>query len=188
MSGDTSSTSHVDAELYAWLQSLDASAVRIPRPDLRGGVEDFLIAEAALLDDGEFETWYSWFGPKSIYWVPISHPGENPGRSVSVAFDDHRRLGDRLAWMRTGDVYSHQPPAATQRLISNVQVWTLDDDLVLSRSAFVLYAHRRDTTDRFVGRYEHVLELVDGVPSGIRVKKVLLLDRLSPLHNLTIIL
>ena len=43
-------------------------------------------------------------------------------------------------------------------------------------------------TDTFAGRYEHVLRMEDGQPTMIRMKKAVLIDRSSPLHNLTIIL
>ena len=120
--------------------------------------------------------------------MPIGDDGDDPGRAVSVAFDDHRRLGDRIAWMNTGDVHSHRPPSVTQRMISNVMVWPIDEETALSRSAFTLHAHRRGVTDSFAGRYEHVLKLDEGRPTMIRMKKAVLVDRSSALHNLTIIL
>ena len=167
-----------------------------PDPDLRGVFETFLYYEADLLDRGEFEAWYDLFAEDGLYWVPIGDDGDNPGRAVSVAFDDHRRLGDRIAWMKTGDVHSHQPPSVTQRMISNVtqrmisnvMVWPIDEETALARSAFTLHAHRRGVTDSFAGRHEHVLHMDEGRPTMIRMKKAVLVDRSSALHNLTIIL
>ena len=150
--------------------------------------ETFLYCEADLLDRGEFEAWYDLFSEDGLYWVPIGDDGDDPGRAVSVAFDDHRRLGDRIAWLNTGDVHSHQPPSVTQRMISNVMVWPIDEETALSRSAFTLHAHRRGVTDSFAGRYEHVLHMDGGRPTMIRMKKAVLVDRSSALHNLTIIL
>ena len=182
------SPSPVDADFYRWLRELSAVRLKPSDPDLRGVVESFLYREAELLDRGDFDAWYDLFSEDGLYWVPIGDEDDHPGRAVSIAFDDHRRLGDRIAWLNTGDVHSHQPPSVTQRMISNVMVWTIDDHTALVRSAFVLHAHRRGTTDRFVGHYEHVLHIDDGRPTRIRVKKVVLIDRSSPLHNLTIIL
>ena len=180
--------SAVSADFYQWLRGLSAACAGPSDPDLRGAFETFLYFEADLLDRGEFEAWYGLFSEDGLYWVPIGDDGDDPGRAVSVAFDDHRRLGDRLAWMNTGDVHSHQPPSVTQRMISNVMVWPIDEETALSRSAFTLHAHRRGVTDSFAGRYEHVLHMDGGRPTMIRMKKAVLVDRSSALHNLTIIL
>ena len=178
----------VGAGFYRWLREVAAVCDGPPDPELRGVVEAFLYREADLLDRREFEAWYDLFTTDGLYWVPIGDEADDPARAVSVAFDDHRRLGDRIAWMNTGDVYSHKPPSVTQRMISNVMVWPIDDQTALSRSAFTLHAYRRGITDCFVGRYEHVLVMDEGRPAMIRLKKTVLVDRSSPLHNLTIIL
>ena len=177
--------SPVGSDFYEWLRHVNKVCQGPANPALRDAVEPFLYNEADMLDRGRFEDWYGLFAADGLYWVPI---GDDPARGVSVAFDDHRRLGDRIVWMSTGHVYSHQPPAVTQRMISNVAAWTIDDHTVLSRSAFVLHAHRRGVTDRFVGHYEHVLHMADGSPTMIHMKKAVLIDRSTPLHNLTIIL
>lgn len=178
----------VDADFYRWLREVPTVCAGLPDPDLRAASEAFLYHEADLLDRREFQAWYDLFTDDGLYWVPIGDEADDPARAVSVAFDDHRRLGDRIAWMSTGNVYSHQPPSVTQRMVSNVMVWAVDAHTVLSRSAFALYAYRRGVTDTFAGRYEHVLRMDDGRPTMIRMKKVVLIDRSSPLHNLTIIL
>ena len=180
--------SPVGSDFYEWLRDVNKVCQAPPNPALRNAVEPFLYYEADMLDRGRFEDWYGLFAADGLYWVPVGDDGHDPARAVSVAFDDYRRLGDRIAWMNTGDVYSHQPPAVTQRMISNVAAWTIDDHAVLSRSAFVLHAHRRGITDRFVGNYEHLLHMVDGSPTMIRMKKAVLIDRSSPLNNLTLIL
>ena len=180
--------SAVSADFYQWLREVSSVCLGPSDPDLRGVFETFLYYEADLLDRGEFEAWYDLFAEDGLYWVPIGDDGDDPGRAVSVAFDDHRRLGDRIAWMYTGDVHSHQPASVTQRLISNVMVWPIDEETALSRSAFTLHAHRRGVTDSFSGRYEHVLHMDEGRPTMIRMKKAVLVDRSSALHNLTIIL
>ena len=180
--------SMVDAGFYRWLREAPTVCAGPPDPDLRAVFEAFLYREADLLDRREFEAWYDLFTDDGLYWVPIGDETDDPARAVSVAFDDHRRLGDRIAWMNTGNVYSHQPPSVTQRMISNVMVWAVDAQTALSRSAFTLHAYRRGVTDTFAGRYEHVLRMDDGRPTMIRMKKAVLIDRSSPLHNLTIIL
>ena len=178
----------VGAGFYRWLRDVSTVCAGPPDPGLRNVFEMFLYHEADLLDRHEFEAWYDLFTEDGLYWVPIGDDADDPAGAVSAVFDDHRRLGDRIAWMNTGNVYSHQPPSVTQRMISNVMVWTIDEQTALSRSAFALHAHRRGTTDTFVGRYEHVLHMDEGRPTMIRLKKAVLIDRSSPLHNLTIIL
>ena len=180
--------SAVSSDFYRWLREVSSACLGPSDPGLRSVFETFLYYEADLLDRREFEAWYELFAADGLYWVPIGDDGDDPGRAVSVAFDDHRRLGDRIAWMSTGDVHSHQPASVTQRMISNVMVWPIDEETALSRSAFTLHAHRRGVTDSFAGRYEHVLSMDGGRPTMIRMKKVVLVGRSSPLHNLTLIL
>ena len=182
--------STIGRQRYTELHEL---GLRFARPDgtadpsLNLAAEAFLFHEADLLDRRLHDDWFDLMADDIVYWVPITDEAD-PGAAVAVAFDDHRRLGDRIAWLATGHVYSHQPPSRTQRSISNVQVRPLTADRWWVRSAVVIHAHRRGRTDRFIGHYEHVLGLDAGQPVRIHQKKVILLDRDDFLHNLTIIL
>ena len=42
-------------------------------PTSRSAVEDFLYAEAGLLDNRQFEEWMDLFTDDAVYWVPAGH-------------------------------------------------------------------------------------------------------------------
>ncbi len=86
----------VGAGFYRWLREVPTLCSGPPDPDLRTVFETFLCHEADLLDQRRYETWYDLFTDDGLYWVPIGDEADDPARAVSVAFDDHRRLGE---WM-----------------------------------------------------------------------------------------
>ena len=69
-------------------------------------IERFLYREARLLDEGRMEEWLDLFSSECLYWVPITPGGGNPLQEVSLAFDDRRRLEDRIYRLRTGYAWS----------------------------------------------------------------------------------
>src|SRR5260221_11294052 len=74
-----------------------------------------------MLDDARFEDWPELLTSDCIYWVPITPGGGDPRREVSLAFDDRRRILDRVCWLRTGLAHCQIPPSRTRRVIANVE-------------------------------------------------------------------
>ena len=104
--------------------------------------------------------------------MPVTAGGGNPRHEVSHAFDDRRRLTDRVYWLRTGLAFSQIPASRTRRVIGNVETTTdLESAATLIRSNFVVHEFRAGVTKTYAGWYGHVL-----VDSRIRLKQVNLLD------------
>src|SRR5919197_5373778 len=93
--------------------------------------------EARLLDQLRYEDWLDLFARECIYWVPASPNAGDPRREVAVAFDDRRRLEDRVYRLRTGYAWSQAPASRTVRLVSNVEVFPHSETSVLVRSNFL---------------------------------------------------
>ncbi len=105
---------------------------------MRESCRMLLEREARLLDQARHDEWLEMYAPECLYWVPASPGGGDPSREVAVAFDDRRRLGDRIFRLASGHAWSQQPPSRTSRLVSNVAVFATNDPaVVMTRSNFL---------------------------------------------------
>lgn len=187
---DTSSWSyHIDESYYAELDRLRALFDEDwPEPDVSGHHQatSLLTREARLIDEGRFNAWLELFSDDCLYWVPVTSGGGEPRVEVSHAFDDRRRLTDRVYWLRTGLAYCQIPASRTRRMIGNVEV--LDDvsGARLVRSNFVIHEFRAGVAKTYAGWYAHVLVRSDD-GWRIRVKQANLLDSEQYHENLTLV-
>ena len=86
------------------------------------GCERFLLHEAQLLDDGQFDDWLALFTPEAWYWVP-SEPGQvDPVETVSLIYDDRRLLETRVRRLSSPRMYSQEPRSRTSRMVGNVTI------------------------------------------------------------------
>lgn len=160
---------------------------------LRPVAEDFLFAEAELIDSARFEDWLALFTPDSAYWVAADTDVRDPRTHTGLAFDDRRRLDDRVYWLRTGLAYCQIPESRTRHVIGNVVARRGDEPgTLLVRSNFVLTENRADMTRSFSGWYGHVLTHdpaadIESASFAIRSKVVCLVEADAGHRNLTII-
>lgn len=130
---------------------------------LRMDVEGFLVREATLLEDCEFEAWLGLFHPDIRYWAPVRITREGFGDVVEEGGlchfeDDYGFLELRIASLRSKNAWAEIPPSRTRRMITNVQVEGVEGDRVSVRSNFVVYRTRlADVENLFVGRRDDVL-------------------------------
>lgn len=160
---------------------------------LRPVAEDFLFAEAELIDAGRFEDWLALFDSDCVYWVAADTELRDPRTHTGLAFDDRRRLDDRVYWLRTGLAYCQIPESRTRHVIGNVVAAPGDEaGTLLVRSNFQLTEHRNGDTRTFAGWCGHVLthdSSVDPTEAtfGIRSKVVCLIEADAGHRNLTLI-
>jgi 3-phenylpropionate/cinnamic acid dioxygenase small subunit len=149
--------------------------------------EALLFAEARLLDDGRFEEWGDLLTTDCLYWVPITPGGGDPRQEVTLAFDDRRRLLDRIYWLRTGLAHSQIPTSRTRRMISNVEAsWGASEDELRVRSNFVVWEFRVGVQRPLAGWYAHLLRR-DDRGWRIALKQVNLIDSEYRHENLTVV-
>lgn len=180
--------SYVDAGFYA---KLVGTFARWPEEAIsdtatRERCRMLLEREARLLDQGRFDDWLAMYSPHCIYWIPAT-PGGDPRREVAVAFDDRRRLEDRVYRLKTGHAWSQAPASRTVRMVSNVEVFPADDDRLLVRSNFLVSDFRTGETRFWSGWTGHRLRLHDG-RYEIDVRQVNLIDCDQNLRNPSILL
>jgi len=156
-------------------------------PEVRAQIADFLYEEAALLDERRFEEWLELFTEDAVYWIPQAADAPDPGRDVSIAYDDRRRLHERVLRLSTGFAYSQDPPSRTSHLVGNIRVTGEAHGALEIASSLIVAEVRRGAQHLYAGRVEHAL-----VPAGdgyrIRRKVVRLVNSDVPLGNLTFLI
>jgi 3-phenylpropionate/cinnamic acid dioxygenase small subunit len=182
--------SPVDDRLYDLLRIDRADWAAVGSPLDPGETATFgaVVAEEAwLLDQGRYEDWLDLFTAECLYWVPASAGGD-PQREVTLACDDRRRLGDRIAWMRTGLASAQVPPSRTTHLLSGaVRLPSSVPGEVKVRSAFVVHEARTGPARSLAGWCGHVLVPIDERWCIAR-KLVQLVDAEVGWRNLTFLL
>jgi 3-phenylpropionate/cinnamic acid dioxygenase small subunit len=159
-------------------------------PDLQHRVEQFLYAEAQLLDDHQFTQWIKLFTDQAHYWMPTRNTRTNRERASEIAArgegahidDDMVRLRGRVRRSTSGLAWSEEPPSRTRRLLSNVRIQQRDTGLLDVRLNFWVYRSRLERhQDWFVGERFDVLVPDEG-PYGY-----LIADRKIVLEQATLL-
>jgi 3-phenylpropionate/cinnamic acid dioxygenase small subunit len=152
----------------------------------RQQAEEILFEEARLLDARRYDDWFAMFTDDAIYWVPCNGEGIDPNREISLVYDDHARLRDRIDRLNSGIAHAQSPPSKTCRLISNVQIQQASTDTVAVTSAFLLYELRQSRQRIFAGHYLYRLRWAS---EGWKIvwKKAVLVNNDEVIDNLTFI-
>lgn len=126
--------------------SSDATDDRIQEMLLVRSVEEFLIHEAELLDDGRYREWLGLLDDDILYRAPIRTNRKTDGRvdpEEGFWFDDVRgTLELRVRRLETDVSWAEEPPSRTRRIVSNVRVETRDQIRVAVRSNLICYRNR----------------------------------------------
>ncbi len=154
----------------------------LSRPD----AEDILYSEARLLDDRRHHEWLGMLAEDAIYWVPANGEGVDPNREITLVYDTHGKLRDRIERLASGIAHAQSPPSKTKRLVSNVQVETVGENAATVLSAFILYELRRGKERVFAGHCEHQMRFDDG-RWKIAAKKIVFVNNCEVIDNLTFI-
>jgi p-cumate 2,3-dioxygenase beta subunit len=175
------------------MTALDAAVlgeVGTASPALRAAVEDFLYAEADLLDRWQLDRWLALFTEECNYLIPATdRPDGDPLRDLFLVQDDRFLLEQRVSSLMTRTAWAESPHSTTRHLVTNVRATHLGDGAVEVRANFIVTRARQATVDTYPGRYEMLLEA--GGPAGFRIrmrKAVLALEELRPHGRISIIL
>jgi len=168
------------------MTAVPATLVTSVGPDLQHRVEQFLYAEAQLLDDHEFNTWIKLFTDQAHYWVPTRNTRTNRERGKEIAArgegahvdDDMVRLRGRVRRSTSGLAWSEEPPSRTRRLLTNVRIRQRDTGVLDVRLNFWVYRGRLERhQDWFVGERFDVLTPDDGPFGYLIVDRKIVLDQ-----------
>lgn len=158
---------------------------------LRLSIEEFLFAEAALLDEGRFREWLGLLSPDIRYVVPLRTTVErNRGTGTSSLMtywdDDYAGLNLRVQRLYTEFAWAEDPPSRTRHFISNVRVQPgLSPEEYRVQSCVQVYRSRGDSPrlDLITGAREDVVRRTE---AGFRLagRAVTLDQTVIPTHNL----
>jgi p-cumate 2,3-dioxygenase subunit beta len=135
-----------------------------PNFPTRTQVEDFLYAEAALLDEWRLDEWLALLAPDAQYRVPANDPsGGDPQTSLFLIADDIARIRARVTRLKDRNAHAEFPHSRTRRIIANVRIVERHAQSVNVEANFAVYRFRRDERIReYVGRYRYTLRILDG--------------------------
>lgn len=130
----------------------------------RDAVEEFLVHEAALLDDRRFEEWRDLFDEDGYYWVPLRPGQPSPEGEASLFYDDKKIMQTRIERLRHPRIHSQTPPHRTCHLIGNIAVAEIDaaNNECTARSSLMMADYRLRVQRTFAARVTHRLRLRDG--------------------------
>ena len=125
----------------------------------RSTVEEFLIHEAALLDERRFEEWRDLFDEDGYYWVPLRPDQQSPENESSLFYDDRQLMKTRIERLEHPLIHVQSPPSNTVHLVGNVTIESRDDARgeVVIASSVIMTEYRQDTQRIFAGRQAHRL-------------------------------
>jgi benzoate/toluate 1,2-dioxygenase beta subunit len=193
MEHDPSTTSHyVSDDFYQGLMDAftgwQSDTAEITDPARRDECRRVLEREARLLDAGSNDDWLGMYARECLYWVPASADGGDPRHEVATAFDDRRRLEDRVFRLSSDYAWSQQPQSRTSRIVSNVAVFaTAGDEIVMTRSNFFITEFQAGDYRTWAGWYGHRLRRT-GAGWEILVKQVNLINYDQNMRNPSITL
>ncbi|WP_326837390.1 aromatic-ring-hydroxylating dioxygenase subunit beta [Amycolatopsis rhabdoformis] len=139
--------------------------------ELQHRVEQFLYAEAELLDNHLYDEWIALFPEDALYWIPSRQTRPIRERDLEVSRLDETGFADDTIGMLRGRVrritsgiqWSEEPPSRTRRLLTNIRVDEQPDATVLARTNFFVYRSRLERhQDWFVGERFDTLRPVTG--------------------------
>ena len=102
-------------------------------------VEQFLYAEAALLDGRRFREWYALLASDIHYWMPIRRTVTSDNLDMEFTqpgdmayFDDDLTILDmRLKKQEAGSSWAEEPPSRSRHFVGNVRILKVEGDEVM---------------------------------------------------------
>lgn len=137
-------------------------------------ISRFLVHEAWLLDDRQYEAWVALFSEDLRYWAPARRvrmvsnlPGDRAieheftGEGELHIFDETKQaLALRIARVSTArQLWAENPPGRNRHLITNIEAWhgATPDEFTVKSNFAVFHARFDHEGNQFFGTREDVL-------------------------------
>ncbi len=161
-------------------------------------VEDFLFAEAELLDRWQLDDWIALYTDDCRYEVAPTGKANaaelSPFESLFLIADDRFRLEQRVIRMKKPSAHAEFPHSRTRHLYTNVRIVEQDGDELKVAVNFATFRSNKGTVHQYFGTIIYHLREVaqDGPAVGqfrVAFKRIVLdLDNLVPQGKVTIFL
>lgn len=164
---------------------MTATVIKSPPTNLLGvelqyEIEQFLYAEADLMDSWKLEGWLSLMADDVHYWAPtqrnrtVRERGQELAAPMTAAYfdEDHSLLAQRVARMDTSMAWAEEPRSRIRHLICNVRVRLTDnpDEYEVDSSFYLFRTRMEKEMDHFVGRRYDLLRRADN-PHGFQIAR-----------------
>jgi p-cumate 2,3-dioxygenase subunit beta len=127
----------------------------------RQQIEDFLYAEAALLDSWALDDWLRLFDEDAKYEVPSNDALDgDPAYDLMLIDDNYTRLTARVARLNSRRAHREYPHSRTNHQVFNVRVDGSAEDISVTAS-FTVWRFRAGRSSCYVGRYRYRLRRTD---------------------------
>jgi p-cumate 2,3-dioxygenase beta subunit len=155
----------------------------------RTDIEEFLIIEAALLDEWCLPEWRRLFAPGCRYLVPnmAGDPYASPDSILFLIADDEHHLTERVKRLGKKTAHAEYPRSVTQRMVSNVRILGMDGDTLKVKCGFITFRTSQGTTDTYFGRHQYLLVQPNGALLIKEKRTILAMGSLRPHGKLSII-
>ena len=134
---------------------------------LRQQVEEFLYAEAALLDAWALDDWLLLFDEDAKYEVPCNDAVDgDPAHDLMLIDDNYTRLAARVERLNSRRAHREYPHSRTNHQVFNVRVQDASGDVISVTASFTVWRFRAGRSSCYVGQYRYRLRQHDG---GFRI-------------------
>ena len=148
--------------------------------DVQREVEQFLYAQAELLDGKHWQAWIDLFAADGVYWMPVTPEQTEWAGSPSIFAEDKLMMEIRQGRVSHPNAWSQAPIWETSHLVSHVTLESISDSGISVRSRFHMMELRRDTVRHFGGSYRHTLVRDNGGALRIQLQRVDLFNAQAP--------
>lgn len=150
-------------------------------------LEVFLYQEARMMDQHQFDDWFALWDKECLYWVPCNKDDVNPERELSIIYEQHDQIRERVRRLGSKFAHAQQPKSRLIRVVSNIEIEIADEQTIVGTSTFVLGEVRQDRQTVWFGRNHHTLIRTE---KGLRIrrKKVFILNSDTPMPNMTFLI
>jgi benzoate/toluate 1,2-dioxygenase beta subunit len=125
----------------------------------RAALQDFIIAEARLLDERRFRDWMALFADDGSYWVPALPDQQSPFDQASLFYDDRELMKTRIERLEHPRIHVQTPPSRTAHVVGSIAVEQADSATAeyIVVSTMIMVEYRDDAQRVFAGRQRHHL-------------------------------
>ena len=143
-------------------------------PQLKHEAEEFLYAEADLLDQRKFSEWLELLTDDIVYFMPMrrnvkqgqhaEHENTRFGEDISWFEEDKWTLAKRVEQIQTGVHWAEEPLSRVCHIVSNVRILQEKSSTeVVVGSRFLVYQNRNQYENyTLIGKRTDTLRKVDG--------------------------
>ena len=165
----------------------------LERLALQHQVEQFLYAEAALLDARKYREWLGLLADDIHYWMPIRRTVTSSDLDMEFTrpgdmayFDDDRGILEmRVRKLEAGSAWSEDPPSRSRHYVSNVRILGMARDEVTVEVCFhILRTRLNSERSEWFGRREDMLRR-EGEGFRLARRHIFLDQTVIPTSNLS---